>query len=414
MIHAQALGKRKAHSISDVGAVTESALPGDGATSSIAAAALVAVRTIRSSASKTSRECAAINVKKAVIEMHSLLDVALMLRNKDVLSTQRCARPLRSLPVGMLDKYSREHAVALKARSFLQGGSILSQASAEASRSAEERRQYAAGCSRLRDRWELSVLKPSTDAPASLRHDVALVNCSYSSCGGKYDGDQWAETLAIHATGISLRKSKSTSPLYTIEACVYHLQRGKLASTSLWELLGERLNTMDGQCAFDKNLDRIELDLQRKRHDSLCREIFDKLTVEALEIAAKYQAVSLNTRVSRQEPGYDMPDISLHDEKLVAQLQIIHFSRLKMSFLLSDCTALSFELIQNPSESDYASTETNEDAKGGKGLSAFIISIRASVSLALLTMAFRTIRDLRSGNDTSTAQKKSGPIELRR
>ena len=156
-MHVQNLGKRKAYSISDGGEITHT--PESTADDSLSSSALAAVKSMKSSMSLTSREASALCVKKAVVEMLSLLDVVTMLRQNDILKAQRCSRSLTKYPVGMLEKHTTKQAAVMKANCFTNCAALLGQARAESARCVEERRLYASSCERLQQRWHLSLRK---------------------------------------------------------------------------------------------------------------------------------------------------------------------------------------------------------------------------------------------------------------
>lgn len=404
MIHVQALGKRKAHAISDTGVVCTDPLGRENG-EEVTTSALTAVRSTRSSSSMSSREKSAIAVKKAVIEMHNLLDVVFMLRNGDILSTQRCSRPLATPAVGMLEKCTTDQAVAFKSRAFQQGVALLERAEMESSRAIDERRAYTLGCKHLKQHWNMKLQKPAAGAPAHQRTDVVSVDCSFSSCGGKYSGSSWSDVLSISSEGPVLQKHDVLSPQYTIEASISDKSGGTVVSQTLWNLLQtsstkERSRPKE----FDDIVEDIELEFARKSHDCFCREIFDNITQEALDSAVHAQVAAMeNFEMDIKSFSWN----TILDDDFVSQLQIVHFSRLKISFLLTKSSVLSIRLVEL---SDYA--ECTEQSKQKyvredvNSSSTCHDALKTASSVALLTLAYRKMQQWREDRNALSANNR--------
>jgi hypothetical protein len=413
MLHVQSLGKRKVYAISDAGDV--SIEPPEGGGDEVAANALLAVRSMRSNPSLPGREAAAVSVKKAVIEMHTLLDVVSMLKNKDILTTQWCLRPLSSLPVGMTEKCSDQQAVALKAHSFSRGASLLTRAIAESSSSIGERRAYAVGCEQLRRRWQLSLQKPLGNAPAGQRQDVAKVNCSFSANGGKYFGDAWSETLSIGSNGPEVQKRNALQLQYTVEFSVQHNEFGTAATVTLWDLLNKAEGCCsDGSDKFQEHMSKIELLFQKMSHDSLCRELFDRLTAEVLRSAANGQTASDDGSSAGDGAALSPPAAasSLHallEDDLTTALQIVHFSRMKISILLTDSSMLHFRLVEIKNREDGVPQTTPLPDLTDKLHTRFYDVLQASISASLLTAVVQAKRSWKDPK-ISAPDKKSARV----
>ena len=367
MMHVQSLGKRKAYSISDGGDITTTT-PDSAAAESFSSSALAAVKSMKASKSLTSREISALNVKKAVVEMLSLLDVVTMLRQNDILTAQRCSRPLIKYPVGMLEKNTTKQAATMKANCFVNCATLLDQAKIESARCVEERRLYATSCKQLQQQWQLSLRKPNSSGQH--KQDVAVVDCSFSKNGGKYVGGAWSEPLLIGPGGAQTRPAVIHHPQYTVEISVFHKTQGTIVAITLWDLL--RLNFIvksEQRNELEEHLSNLEALFEKKTHDCLCRELFDNLSKEALDIATNSQIVSdsFSTEVSsdrNSEIGLE----SLLRENPVYLLQLVHFSRTKISVLLTDSTVLCFRLVNIASiASTHESTYGNEETAVGVG-----------------------------------------------
>lgn len=349
MIFSQAIKKRKAFCLDEAGHERDKRSEDDFDP----AAVVAAIKSTKMSMELSSRELAVLNVKKSVIEMHSLLGVISMLRDRKMLTGQACSRALNDVPVGMLSKPSPSQATSLKSECFKKASSFLALSISESMQCIEHRRLYAAGVGSMKRRWQLSIRKPVLRQVDSAAYDSAVVDCSYSLNGGKYTGDAWREVLHVGPEGPLLRTIATlpVQPRYTLQLSIVHKRNGIVSAVSLWELL--HLNDSEfprstGSSQTHLLLEQLQHSFCMRSHDALCREVFDQLVAEVLQCAFSASVVH---GISGAKVKHIFVDDSHADpslllmEKLVSSFEVISLSRVNVTVLLSETHFLCVELI---------------------------------------------------------------------
>ena len=426
MLHVQRLGKRRAYEISESGENTER---GVGSVSEVPSEALHAVKSIRTCSSASGRAFAAVNAKRAVTEMHCFMDVISMLRSRDALSLQRCSRPLSNLPVGTLAPCSLEASSTLKYQSFSGAEKILDRALSDARKSIKERRSYATGCVALCHHWSL-LLQHAAPGLQTLRFqdlDSVNVDCSFSRGDGKYAGDDWSQTLSIGTDGPELQNNVSTQMYFTL-AISLQSSSGLIGTCeTLWDLIGNKTRLFDEEIIdylLREKLQNLDLTFQKKAHDSLCRELFDQLQHEVLQISERGLLISENKLLS--ESGIKKTDSffeGLLKEEMTSALLILQVTRMKISLRISSGSILNLQLVPirnydfsaNPDPT--SATEECNNCSDSNSVENMILcsskddklrnALKSSISACLLVPVIKTIRQWKSIIDVGSIKKEN-------